>query len=105
MVNLTEDRASDTRTWYLLWAATATFATIILAWIIGSSWFVNAFGIPKIGDGWPKYWNAAAVGALGALFSIALQLRAREVRVDTQPWDNISDAVLRVFVGGPPLPC
>lgn len=99
LVNLTEDRASDTRTWYLLWAAMATFATIILAWIIGSSWFVNAFGIPKIGDGWPKYWNAAAVGALGALFSIALQLRAREVRVDTQPWDNISDAVLRVFVG------
>jgi len=99
LARMTEDSASDIRTWYLLWAAMATLATILLAWIIGGSWFTNAFRIPANRDGWPIYWQAASIGAFGALFSIALQLRAREVRVDTQPWDNISDAILRVFVG------
>ena len=47
----------------------------------------------------PDYTRAASVGALGALFSIALQLRSRSMPVDLQQWDNICDALLRIFIG------
>lgn len=44
-------------------------------------------------------WLAAGVGCLGALFSIALGIRAREIRTDLQNRDNVADAILRVAIG------
>ncbi|MFO1106902.1 MAG: hypothetical protein U1E34_12435 [Amaricoccus sp.] len=46
-----------------------------------------------------KIWLAAAFGSLGALFSIALGIRSREVRPDLQRRDNIVDAILRIMIG------
>ena len=94
---MNEDRASEIRSWHLLYAALATLATILLCWLLSAGWFNRL--IHDFGDYTPEYWNAAAIGALGALFSIALQIRARAMPVDLQKWDNICDAILRIFIG------
>lgn len=90
-----EDRASDIRTRHLVYAAGATAGLILIAMFLSSRWLETAFaqGIS------PQYWNAAGVGALGAFFSISLQIRSRQVPIDLQPWDNLTDAILRIFVG------
>ena len=95
--DLVEDRASDIRTFHLLAALVAVALFLMASRLLSSQSFDNAFG--PFADFADKYWQAAAIGSLGALFSIALQLRAREVPIDIQPWDNRMDAVLRVFVG------
>jgi hypothetical protein len=82
----------------LIYAAAATLALILFSRILATAWFNNAFGTFDNGVS-PLYWNAAAVGAVGALFSIVLTIRSRTVPIDLQPWDNVTDAVLRVFVG------
>lgn len=40
-----------------------------------------------------------SLGCLGALFSIALGIRSRDIRTDLQRRDNIVDAILRVTIG------
>lgn len=96
--DMTEDRASDIRTRHLLYAAYATLALIVLSRILSGDWFGGAFGKfdPVVTE---YYWTAAAVGAVGAFFSIVLSIRARTIPIDLQFWDNVTDAVLRVFVG------
>lgn len=42
---------------------------------------------------------AAGLGCLGALFSIALGIRTRQIRTDLRRRDNLIDAVLRIFIG------
>ncbi|HZF96331.1 MAG TPA: hypothetical protein VEZ20_15830 [Allosphingosinicella sp.] len=96
--DLVEDRASGVRTRHLLNAAGATLAVILLARILASDGFAAVFGAFDPGVS-PRFWTAAAIGAIGAFFSIALQIRSRQVPIDLQPWDNIIDAVLRIFVG------
>ncbi|WP_310358141.1 hypothetical protein [Paraburkholderia strydomiana] len=44
-------------------------------------------------------WLAARAGAVGALFSIAMNIRERKVQLDLNGRDNFADAALRVFVG------
>lgn len=44
-------------------------------------------------------WRAAAAGAGGAFFSIALAIRRRTVLPDLQRWSNAIDAVLRMLIG------
>jgi hypothetical protein len=46
-----------------------------------------------------KYLVAAGFGALGALFSIAIGIRRRELRPDMQRRDNLIDAGLRIMIG------
>jgi hypothetical protein len=94
---MNEKRASEIRSWHLFYAALATLATIGLCWGLSAPWFNET--IHDFGDYSPEYWNASAIGAIGALFSIALQLRARAVPVDLQSWDNFCDAILRIFIG------
>jgi hypothetical protein len=96
--DMSEDRASDVRTRHLIYAAVAALAVIFIARMLSADWFVDIFGRFEEGVS-PDYWNAGAVGALGAFFSIALQIRSRQVSIDLQPWDNLSDAILRIFVG------
>jgi hypothetical protein len=40
------------------------------------------------------------LGFLGALFSIALGIRNREIKTDLERRDNIVDAILRILIGG-----
>jgi hypothetical protein len=96
--DMIEDRASDTRTRHLGWACLAAAVAMVIAAIASADWFMTLF--TDIDQSvWGRSWYAVAIGALGALFSIALQLRSRTVPIDTQSWDNVSDAVLRIFVG------
>ena len=44
-------------------------------------------------------WRAAAAGAVGAFFSIALAIRSRTVLPDLQRVGNIMDAILRMTIG------
>ena len=46
-----------------------------------------------------KVWLAAGFGSLGALFSIAIGIRKRQIRPDMQDRDNVVDAVLRIMIG------
>lgn len=94
---INEDRSSEIRSWHVLYAALATLATITICWVFSTNWF-NEY-IHNFAAYEPKYWNAAGIGAIGAFFSIALQIRGRAVPVDLQTWDNISDAMLRIFIG------
>lgn len=98
VADMAEDAASDTRTWHILYASIATLVVILLSWILSTEWFGKAIGTFSEGVS-PNYWTAAAVGAIGALFSIALALRERSLPVDLQKWDNASDAVSRILVG------
>lgn len=94
---LNDDRASEIRSWHLFYAALATIVIVLLCWLFSSGWFNHL--VHDFGAYTPDYWTAAAIGGLGALFSIALQVRARAVPVDLRKWDNICDAILRVFIG------
>ena len=95
--DLNEDHASEIRSWHLVYAAFATLGAILLSWGLASTWCKEHFH--DFGAYTPDYWNAGAIGAIGALFSIALQLRARAMPVDMQFWDNFCDAILRIFIG------
>lgn len=46
-----------------------------------------------------KLFLAAGFGSLGALFSIAIGIRRRELRPDMQRRDNLVDAILRIMIG------
>lgn len=92
-----EERVSIGRVEYLRYAVLAALGVFAL------------FGAVAVwgGAGWPlanfvrsdDIWLAAGVGSLGALFSIAIGIRSREIRTDLQRRDNIADAILRVGIG------
>jgi hypothetical protein len=46
-----------------------------------------------------KVWLAASIGSLGALFSIFIGIRKRELKPDMQFRDNVVDAILRILIG------
>ncbi|MDX0722942.1 hypothetical protein GOD64_29885 [Sinorhizobium medicae] len=70
----------------LSWLATPTQAAVIKG--AGGELISGSY------IGW-----AAGLGCLGALFSIALGIRTREIRTDLRRRDNLIDAVLRIFIG------
>lgn len=86
------ERTSVARTQYILCAASGVIAFGIIA-----SYFSSPLStIPGV---FKPLWAAAAFGALGALFSIALSIRDRSILTDLQSRDNCVDAVLRVLIG------
>lgn len=98
-----EERTSIGRTEYLV------VASLIAAVIVMISWFMSP-GAPTGEDVAPKsplwaffdtggLWLAIAVGAIGAFFSISLDIRSREIKTDLQRRDNIIDALLRIVIG------
>lgn len=95
--DLVEARAAKIRTIHLGFAALSTLGMICLAAILNSSIFTNKQGLSTLVS--PTYWMAAGVGAIGALFSIAIQFRDRKMDIDLQNWDNFCHAILRIFVG------
>lgn len=96
-----EERTSAARRDYLL-IASATMMLIVAASLVLYRVMENKpFNIP-LEDGlslagllsWP-----AAIGSVGAFFSIALAIRSRTILTDLQTNDNRSDAILRIVIG------
>lgn len=93
-----EERMSSARSQYLM-IAFLCFLAIPFAFILASI----------LHDFWPSarlalligshQWWPVSLGALGALFSISIFIRNREVVPDLQSRDNTMDAVLRIFIG------
>jgi len=93
--DIVAERTSIARTSYLF---TSCATTIVLAMIFGRLYADAAAAVPanpfKAG-----MFQAAAIGALGAFFSIALAIRERKIGTDLQWRDNHADAGLRVVIG------
>lgn len=96
--DILNERYSLGRAWYIFVATVAAIAVFLFFWILsglGSSSEASLAGFVVRHD----IWLAASVGCLGALFSIALGIRTREIRTDLELRDNVLDAILRVMIG------
>ncbi|MBZ9898544.1 hypothetical protein LB545_29990 [Mesorhizobium sp. BR1-1-6] len=92
--DILEERTSIGRTEYLIVASICAFVIVVLfGWV--ASFFETIGKFVTTND----IWLATGVGAIGALFSIALAIRSREIRTDLQRRDNIVDAILRIMIG------
>ena len=93
--DIVAERTSIARTSYLF---TSFATTALLVLIFGAFYLPQA--ATRAGDGFfDSMCLSAAVGALGAFFSIALAIRGRQIGTDLQWRDNHADAVLRVVIG------
>ena len=104
--DIVEERTSVARTEYVLVAG--GLLLFILATIAAVTWAAGSDAPLKATSGTkelPQFIGAdavgfaAAMGSLGALFSIALAIRTRELLTDLQTLDNIIDAVTRMLIG------
>lgn len=95
--DLLEERTSWARFQYLLFASGAAAVLIALIAFVTGGWFARA--LHDFGSTAETLWLAAAAGAIGAFFSIAIAIRSRTVLTDLQTLDNAADAVLRVVIG------
>ena len=86
-----DERSSIARLEYLR-VATATLAVALC--LIGGLTFRHAYPT----DIW-VLWLAAATGAVGSFFSIAIEIRQRQIQTDARTRDNVADAILRIVVG------
>jgi hypothetical protein len=93
--DILEERTSVARTQYVIVAFFATIGLIVLASLVILIWFPR----PIVYEGENALCLAAAVGAIGALFSIAIGIRSREILTDLQSRDNTVDAILRILIG------
>lgn len=91
------ERTSIARSEYVIVASAATLAVATCCVLITSNWFSHAFS--SFDATTDPVWTASAIGAVGALFSIALSIRSRSVLTDLQWRDNAVDAVLRIGIG------
>jgi hypothetical protein len=98
--DLLDERTSVGRAEYL---AMAIICGIVM--FLGLSWFSTP-SQPASANGAPADFLSgnyvgltAGLGCLGALFSIALGIRTRQIRTDLRRRDNLIDAVLRIFIG------
>lgn len=101
-----DERTSIATVQYLRWAT--GFAAAVIAFslaCLATSDFINSDLKPSIFSALTKPFTndqlgiALVFGALGAMFSIALTIRARNIKPDFQKRDNIADALLRIFIG------
>jgi hypothetical protein len=92
---IVDERISSARLLYLL---VASFAVVAVIAIVGLILVINKYAEVFPETSWPL-WFAAAAGAVGAFFSIAIGLRGRTVLMDLRSRDNAIDAVLRVVIG------
>jgi len=93
--DIVAERTSIARTSYLF---TSCAMTALLVLIFGAFYVRDA--ATRGADGFfDSMCLSAAVGALGAFFSIALAIRGRQIGTDLQWRDNHTDALLRVVIG------
>lgn len=86
-----DERSSIARLEYLR-VASATLAVSLC--IIGALTMRQTYA-PAV---W-VLWLAAATGSVGAFFSIAIEMRQRQVQTGARTRDNVADAILRIVVG------
>lgn len=96
--DILEERASIGRAEY---AGFATLTAVVLFLAFASLWWKQIGISPGAADAKSEamLWFSACVGCLGALFSIALGIRGRDVHYDLTLLDNFVDACLRVIIG------
>lgn len=88
LADITTQRGTKVRTEHLFWSLVGLGGALLLALLlVGLDRQLRPYG------------NAVGFGAFGALFSIALQLRDRQINIDLTRLDNLSDALLRIFIG------
>ncbi|MBL8893861.1 MAG: hypothetical protein JNJ53_04620 [Rhizobiales bacterium] len=87
-----EERTSVARTQYLLVAFACGVALILVLALVAANWLSLSETIRPLLIG-------AAVGTVGALFSISLAIRSRSILTDLQSRDNAVDAGLRILIG------
>lgn len=105
--DILEERKSIGRTEYLIVAAVCGFALFLLFLILSQLSTAFSGGTPSGGSlasfftfiASNDIWLATAVGSLGALFSISMSIRSRDIRTDLERRDNVVDAILRVMIG------
>jgi hypothetical protein len=93
--DILEERKSVGRSDYMVAAASTMVALMLVFWLFTTNWFDRNL-LPFYEEG---YWRAATMGAIGAVFSISLQIRSRNVPIDLQFRDNLIDSALRVLIG------
>ncbi|MGO7919455.1 hypothetical protein ACC755_09845 [Rhizobium ruizarguesonis] len=88
-LDIIEERTSIGRIYYMAFAVVCAIAVFLFFAIISSQSFVKQNNV----------WLAAGFGSLGALFSIAIGIRSREIHTDLRKKDNVLDATLRILIG------
>lgn len=98
--DVVEERTSIGRVEYLRYASLASLAIFLLFGLLSFLLQVGLFPSQVAETLRNQHlWLASGLGCLGALFSIALSIRARDIRTDLQRRDNIADAILRILIG------
>lgn len=92
-----EERMSVARSAYLGVASATAITIILILSIITTRWYAGA--VYRFSAETNILWFGAGVGAIGALFSIALNISDRSIRTDLQNRDNAVDSALRIFIG------
>jgi hypothetical protein len=90
--DILDERASWGRFQYLICALIAS----LVYWLVLAGFQRIA---ESYSDATTNVWRAAAAGAIGAFFSIAIAIRQRTVLTDLRPVDNAADSILRVTIG------
>jgi len=95
--DLIEERKSWAKVLYLACGSLTALAALCVMGFVTSDWYRAAiYPVPALAG---LLLTAAGAGTVGALFSIAQQIRSRSILTDLQMRDNIADAILRVLVG------
>lgn len=95
--DLIEERRSSARQTYL--GASVAGGAGLLLLIAFLSWALGGTFRPAQVAEAASLWFAAAIGVIGAFFSSALAVRARQIEPGISFWDTAVDASLRLFVG------
>lgn len=95
-VDLLDERTAMARYEYLTVASLAAAAIVLICILATATFF--PWGAAMSGE-LRQLWRAAAVGAVGAFFFIAIAIRNRSIATDLQSSDNRSDAILRISIG------
>jgi hypothetical protein len=98
--DLLDERTSVGRAEYLVMAIICGIVMFLgLGWLSTPAQPASATGAPADVLSGNYIGLTAGLGCLGALFSIALGIRTRQIRTDLRRRDNLIDAVLRIFIG------
>ena len=90
--DLIEERTSPARVSYMIWAAIAAAAIVLLSLFLCAGPFESQ---PEAGS----LCLGLGAGAVGALFSTAIGMRTRAILTDLQWRENRMDAILRIAIG------
>jgi hypothetical protein len=91
-------RISKGRTWYIFYSGIAAL-TVVLGTIAAALWCPFVMPPSPVGTGLSHFLMATGSGAMGALLSIAIALRARTQVTDGDRLSNAIDGTLRILIG------